>query len=445
MIRTLTLLLLLTFSLSAEEKKSTDQFRKISEKTLEETWQALLKHHYDSNSSKEWQEIYETSRPEILKSRNNREIALSINKMLSRLGQSHIHLLPPVSRSVKKAIVFQKKSRDTKPNESKSTPEKIDNPEVKKESSNIHKGKAADPGLRLCVADDKICILEVCKASPAGDAGLRIGDVVSEIYGLKFDLSQYSDCPWDVIAEGMLMGNYGTSVPLTVVDREGNSRKISLKRKSLYGPWIKMGVMPKIAGKVEHKILEGNIGYIYLTPCFPQQIIKMQKLLSNELKDCKALIVDVRNNPGGMMFMAQGMAGWISDQQLEMGTMKTREFPLQLKSSPQESAFTGPLAVIVNKGTFSTAEVFAAGMQDNKRAKVFGETTGGQCLPSIFLALSTGFRLQTIFGDFERMNGERIEKKGVVPDFKVKQKHEDLRSGIDTACEAARKYLLQEK
>jgi len=277
MICALILFFCLAFSVSAEENKPADNFSQIAEKTLEETWKTLLKHHYDENSSKEWNEIYESSRPEILKSCNNREIRNSINKMLSRLGQSHIHLLPPVGRSVKKAIILQQESRNKTPEEIKSPSDNDGATDPENEDSKINRGKAADPGLRLCVADDKICILDVAEASSAGKAGLKAGDVVSEIYGLRFDLSQYSDCPWDVIAEGMLLGNYGTTVPLTVEDREGKSRKISLKRKTVYGPWVKMGVMPKIAGKVEHKILEGNIGYIYLTPCFPQQIIKRIK------------------------------------------------------------------------------------------------------------------------------------------------------------------------
>jgi carboxyl-terminal processing protease len=435
------LCLVCSSAISANEQGDSSQdFSIIAEKTLSETWARILKHNFSENSADEkWDKIYKEMRPDILKSRNPRELISLINKMISRLGQSHIHLMPPMSRSAKKAIKLQLETR-------KSVPASGEEGKVaaakKKDPLSAKRGKPADPGLRLTAAGDKLCVLDVTEGSSAASAGVRMGDVISSIHGFKFDLSKYSDIPWEMMADGMLTGNYGTKVPVNILDEGGVSRDLTLERKCITGDWIRLGVMPKISGKVEYKILKGGIGYIFITPCFPRQVMQMQKIIKTKLKECRGLVIDVRGNPGGMMLMAQGMAGWLTDKELKMGTMKTREYPLQLQSYPQKRAFKGPLAVLINKGTFSTAEVFAAGIKVNKRGRLFGETTGGKCLPSLFFVLSTGYRLQTVFGDFVRINGKRIERLGVDPDVPVLSKQEDLVSGIDTVCEAARKWLM---
>jgi carboxyl-terminal processing protease len=100
--------------------------------------------------------------------------------------------------------------------------------------------------------------------------------------------------------------------------------------------------------------------------------------------------------------------------------------------------------VLIDKNSYSSAEIFAAAMQDGKAAKLFGSTTSGKCLPSQFLKLKSGFRLQTIFGDYIRPNGKRIERLGVKPDCPVTLSAAELHSGIDNVVEKARKYL-QEK
>jgi carboxyl-terminal processing protease len=425
-----------------EQSDSSQDFSIIAEKTLSETWTRIIKHNFsDSSTDKEWEKIYKEARPHILKSRSSRELINLINQMISRLGQSHIHLMPPMSRSEKKAIKVQLETRKSVPASGKGGTVTA---AQKKDPLSAMKGKPADPGLRLIAAGDKLCVLDVIEGSSAAAAGVKMGDVISSIHGFKFDLSKYSDTPWEMIAEGMLAGNYGTKVSVIILNKEGIPREIILERKCITGNWIQLGAMPKIQGKVEYKILKGNIGYIFITPCFPRQVMRMHKIISNHLKECRGLIIDIRSNPGGMMLMAQGMAGWLSDKELEMGTMKTREYPLQMKSYPQKRGFRGPLAVLINKGTFSTAEVFAAGIKDNKRGRLFGETTGGKCLPSLFFVLSTGYRLQTVLGDFVRINGKRIERLGVVPDVSVHSKQEDLVSGIDTVCESARKWLMNQ-
>ena len=421
----------LCLNLNLFAKVENNDFSIIANKTLSETWSKIIKYNFsEDKTSSKWEKIYEDSKKGILKSKNPQELVFLINDMIQKLGQSHIHLLPPMSKKAQKAIQLQEQSRQD-----------LSNKDKNEHSEN--KGKAADIGLRLCVADGKLCVLDVEKNSSADQAGIKIGDVILAIQGLKIDVSQYSDFPWDLMAENLLLGNYNTKLSLSVLNSSGEEKNLSLKRDCVLGDWVQFGALPKIAGKVQYQILKGNIGYIYITPCFPKQIIEMKEIILNKLNKCKGLIVDVRNNPGGIMMMAAGMAGWLTHKKVKFGKMKSQSFTLNLESTPQENAFSGPLAVLIDDGVFSTAEVFAAGIQDNNCGKLFGNKTGGKCLPSTFLCLSTGYRLQTVFGDYTRINNQAIEKLGVVPDVLVEDSSDKLATGIDVVKESARKWLMK--
>jgi carboxyl-terminal processing protease len=351
--------------------------------------------------------------------------------MLKTLGQSHICVLPPNSSIARKALKMHLE------NVSKAVPDK-----VRKRGSR----EPASPGLKLCVANGKICVLDVKENSSAEEAGIKRGDIVLAVNGLKLDPGKYSDVPWDVLAERMLVGMAGTTVKLAldVGVPDSKARELTLERRAAGGGWVKVGVMSRMPGEFEYKKLTGDIAYIYFSPFFVKQIMNVQKLVKGELKNARALVLDIRNNPGGMMMMPQALGGWLSDKALKFGTMPTRNTVLKLESYPQAGAFSGPIAIIVNEGSASASEIFAAGMQDNKRAVIVGETSSGKCLPASFVLLSGGYRLQTVFGDFLRINGERIEKKGVKPDIEVKITREDLLNDRDPVIEKAVEFLSKE-
>jgi carboxyl-terminal processing protease len=143
--------------------------------------------------------------------------------------------------------------------------------------------------------------------------------------------------------------------------------------------------------------------------------------------------------------MLQALGGWLSEKAVNFGSMPTRDTTLYIQSNPQKDAFTGPIAILINKGSVSASEIFAAGMQDDKRAVTVGQGTPGMCLPSSFVLLSGDYRLQTVFGDFIRANGERIEKKGVKPDMEVKITRADLTKGKDPVLEKGIELLSKKR
>ena len=412
---------------ASETLEPDPEFQKTALKTMKEMWNTVRDRHYSKSlPGVNWDDIYKEYLPQVKKCQDQSELLAVLNRMVKELGLSHIYVLPPENSLTKKAISACREARKNLP-----------------APSSAALRVPGNPGLTLCLADGRVCVLRVKPGLPADKAGIRSGDAIVGINGFVFDAKKKSEIPWDVIATHMLVGYPGTELSVDIENAKGEARTIKLKCVADGSRWLQIGAMPPIPGTFYSEIISEQIGYIYFSPFFPEQSVKIRDALKGKLKDVKALILDVRNNPGGMLIIPHGIAGWLSDEELEFGKMPIRGTTLTLRSYPQDNAFAGPIAVLINNGSGSAAEVFAAGMRDNDRAVLVGEKTSGQCLPSVFLFLSTGYRLQTVFGDFISKNGAGIEKIGVDPDIKAKQKRSDLINGKDCVLEAAEKYLLE--
>jgi carboxyl-terminal processing protease len=107
--------------------------------------------------------------------------------------------------------------------------------------------------------------------------------------------------------------------------------------------------------------------------------------------------------------------------------------------------YSGPLAILIDGLSLSAAEIFAGGMQDLGRARLFGERSGGQALPAIWDRLPNGDVLYHAFGDFITPSGARLEGRGVSPDEPVIATRADLLAGRDAPLEAALRWIRQQR
>jgi carboxyl-terminal processing protease len=165
----------------------------------------------------------------------------------------------------------------------------------------------------------------------------------------------------------------------------------------------------------------------------------------DELRDCRGIVIDLRGNPGGLAGMVMGIAGHFFDEQVALGTMRSRSGKLDFVANPRRSTaagvavrpFAGRVAIVVDGLSASTSEFFAGGMQSLGRARVFGETTAGQALPATLVTLPDGDVLLHAFADFWVAGGRRLEGVGVTPDEPVALRRADLLAGRDSAMDAA--------
>src|SRR3984957_9177262 len=157
---------------------------------------------------------------------------------------------------------------------------------------------------------------------------------------------------------------------------------------------------------------------------------------------CRGFIIDLRGNPGGIGGMAMGMAGWLVTAQNErLGAMYLRDGTVKFVINPRLEAFNGPVAILVDGTSASTSEIFAGGLQDLGRARIFGTRTAAAALPSIIEKLPNGDGFQYAVANYISEGGKPLEGVGVTPDTEVKLTRKALLEGQDPVLDAAVSWI----
>ncbi|MGD9099953.1 MAG: S41 family peptidase [Anaerolineae bacterium] len=194
---------------------------------------------------------------------------------------------------------------------------------------------------------------------------------------------------------------------------------------------------------IESRMLEENIGYISLFDFSSQATLKLKETI-NSLMDqgATALILDLRGNPGGLLDQAVRVSDLFLDDQ---GIILIERF-----SDGQEHSFPStdeglaqdiPLAVLVNGGSASAAEIVAGALQDRERAVLIGETTFGKGSVQLPHTLSDGSELRVTIRRWFTPNDRAIHGEGLIPDIEVPFTLEDAEAGLDPQLDRAIEYL----
>jgi len=399
---------------------------------LKEVWNEVSHRHFDKEFKQKYQKLYKKFEPMILKSSNDSELSREINKLLQALGQSHIVLLPPISANVSKAMSSIK--QNTAPGKKRRS----------RKRKSLPLDLPADTGITLSQSNKQICVTRVRKNSPAAKAGIKMGDVILTINNIVLHPEKKLYIGWPLIARALLSGQPESEVTITILNAEKIKRTIRLIRQINGEKWFEFGVLPRSYSDFYATVLPGRVGYVQFTAFTTPMLLHFRKSIIGKLRNIKALIIDMRGNLGGLLMYPPWLAAWCCPETVPFGKLVIKGTTLEPKSFPQKQCFKGPVAILIDNYSYSCAEIFAAGMQDAKKAKLFGTNTSGKCLPSMFFKLSSGFRLQTITGNIVRVNGKGIEHTGVKPDKKVILSIKSLRDGQDNVIEAARNYLLKQ-
>ncbi|MBI2498562.1 MAG: PDZ domain-containing protein [Opitutae bacterium] len=311
-------------------------------------------------------------------------------------------------------------------------------------------------GLELAYVEDVVAVDSVKPGSVAARAGLQPGDVILQLDELKFDqLRSYLEkvqvsAPrrgmyLTSLAVARLRGAVGSTVWLQIRSPEGQERPVSLIIAANDGIWSEpMGDFPSIPIECTASCDAGGLSYLRFN-VFARPVMKDIRALLHSVPADGGLVIDLRGNPGGITIMAPGISGWLSDHTFQLGTMHLRQGHIGFTVSPQEQAFLGPVALLIDCGSASTSEIMAAGLQAARRVRVFGETSPGAALPSLFKALPTGDLLQYAIADLQTPGGVLIEGRGVVPDEPVRRTLPDLAVGRDPVLAAAQRWLERER
>jgi carboxyl-terminal processing protease len=183
---------------------------------------------------------------------------------------------------------------------------------------------------------------------------------------------------------------------------------------------------------------------VWMTPILPE----LERAFE-AVRHCDGIVLDLRGNPGGVAGMVMGVSGYFMEERRPLGRLITRSSELRLVSMPRRvttagkatTPYSGRLALIVDGQSMSTSEIFAAGLQEAGRARVFGEPSGGQALPAMMARLPNQDVLMYVFANLVTPEGVRIEGRGVIPDQPAPLRRQDLLEGRDTPLEAALDWI----
>jgi carboxyl-terminal processing protease len=288
--------------------------------------------------------------------------------------------------------------------------------------------------------------------SAAYRAGLRRGFVILEIDQTRAEAlisrasrADQSQAMIRLLATraltSRLEGKTDSTVRLVYLDANDRRRETVVRREPPGGEVSEaFGNFPAQRTFFEARRLEGGAGYVRFN-IFVMSLMEKIRSAIRSMKDAPGIIIDLRGNPGGIGAMAGGIASEMESRQLSLGTMKMRAGHVNFAVFPPKNPFAGKVAILIDGGSASTSEIFAAGMQELGRAVVIGERSAGAALPSIITKLPTGALFQFAIGDFRTPKGTLIEGRGVVPDVEVRLSRRELLRGRDSQLDAALKAI----
>lgn len=377
------------------------------------------KHWEDAPGGKDWKELRATYRPRIEAARTEKEARSIMREALGELGQSHFGIVP---RSL-----YERVDEDEDEGDGRSgiTVRIVDGAPVVVRAEDPAAAAGVRPGWAIVSIDERAISEEL--ASIATEDGLSDG-LASLMKSRR--------------VEQLLAGDPGETRRLECKDVSGRSHSVEFVLTEPSGQRFRMGLMPEIRVDFEVRDL-GDYGYLRLSAFMdPGRIMPEYRQAIRRFVDKDGLIIDLRGNPGGIGFMANGLAGHlIAEGTPTLGTMVMRESKIPFVANPQLDVYSGPLAILVDENSASTSEIFAAGLQDIDRATIIGRKTAGAALPSVFTQLPNGDGFQYAIADFVRPSGEQIEGAGVTPDIVVQYDRKVLAKARDPFIEAAIRHF----
>ncbi|RMD81617.1 MAG: hypothetical protein D6820_04870, partial [Lentisphaerae bacterium] len=158
------------------------------------------------------------------------------------------------------------------------------------------------------------------------------------------------------------------------------------------------------------------IGYIAFNYFLPQAILPLRNAFK-AFHNLPLILIDLRGNPGGLGIMACTLMGMFCAERTRFGISRMADgSTFFYQPFPIDEPYTGKIAVLIDETTASTAEIFAAGVRDLKRGILLGRPSMGAVLPSFIIRINGGLVVQVPVGNYQTVNGKKLEGEGVKPD-----------------------------
>ncbi len=270
-------------------------------------------------------------------------------------------------------------------------------------------GEFGGVGIEVSQEDGVIRVITPMDGTPAMKAGIKPGDII-----IKIDGEIIQSIGVDK-AVSMMRGEPGSEIILTI-GRDGKNVPfdVSLKRELIS------------VSSISHRYLEQGLGYIRVSQFQHHSARDLKDALSQLQQDdaLKGLVIDLRNNPGGLLSAAVD----ISDAFIDSGTIvstKGREANSSVIYGATKALAIAdiPIIVVINGGSASASEIVAGALQDTKRAIILGTTSFGKGSVQTVVALTGDRAIKLTTAKYYTPSGRSIQAQGIVPDIVVEQAH----------------------
>ena len=285
------------------------------------------------------------------------------------------------------------------------------------------KGTFEGVGMEIDIRKGQLQVISPLEGTPAQRAGLRAGDKI-----IKIDDKPTMDMTIEE-AVNLIRGPKGSEVTLTIFREEWEKTKeIKIVRAVIEVPSLKW------------EIKNENIAYLKLyqfseKASFDFRIAAIEILAS----PCQKIILDLRNNPGGYLEVAQEISGWFLKRGEivvieDFGARKERNI---YKAQGNASLVGFPVVILINQGSASGSEILAGALRDNRDILLIGEKSFGKGSVQELERLSEGSSLKITVAKWLTPKGELITDKGLEPDIKLEMTEEDYEEGKDPQLDKA--------
>ena len=301
------------------------------------------------------------------------------------------------------------------------------NPEIFKESQEEVSGEFGGLGIEVTMESGVVKVISPIDGTPAAKAGVKAGDYIVRINGEQDQGKTLME------AVNLMRGLVGTSIEITI------------RRKGLKKPKI-IKITREIIEirSVVSKEVDSKVGYLRLRAFNENSSNQLKKEISKIEKNKKNVgyILDLRNNPGGLLSQAIKITDFfLNDGEIVSTKGRKKRENRKFFAKKGDKINGKPLIVLINNGSASAAEIVAGALQDQKRAVLLGETTFGKGSVQSIIPLNNRGAIRLTVSKYYLPSGKSISEVGVVPDIRVEEENEEFM--INTATDNQLNYAVK--
>ena len=286
-------------------------------------------------------------------------------------------------------------------------------PEIFNEMQTETSGEFGGLGIEVSMESGLVKVISPIDDTPASKAGIKAGDYIVKVENIQVQGKTLSE------AVELMRGPVGSSIELTI-------RRRGVKKA------LKFKITREIIEiqSVKSDLLEENIGYIRLTSFNENSSEQIEDKIKNIEKNenVKAYILDLRNNPGGLLSQAIRISDFFLDNG-EIVSTKSRHLSENRKWFAKKGDLTNgkTLVVLINYGSASASEIVAGALKDNKRAIILGENSFGKGSVQSIIPLKNKGAIRLTVAKYYLPSGKSISEVGVSPDIEVDEEGEEFK------------------